>query len=574
MALELPQMTESQNDKEVTSNDADARLEGALANITSIAMADADVDLTTPAANVDLALSNLYFRMTGALTADRDLDLPDASNGDGKLYIVENATTGGFNVLVQRGAGGATVAVEPGNTEVLYNDGADVINIAVAIDFLDDLSDVNAPSPTQDQVLTYDASAGEWQAQDPQFGADTPVSHALIQLSADQTVNLANGDQVEFDTIVSSPDVLLDATTNVGRVTLPEGKLFEVRAFVRAQFSGATGRAGFEWQDITDAAAVGAAADVLPVTQTAHESSSGVASALIDTSDGPHELELQIRTPTALTAVDLVSHVVVVEVPRHREAPFLGATASLTADESISDSTPTEIPWDQLDEEVGDWGSLSTATDLVVPDGVERVRLKVQIPWAADAVGERTVEFLLNGAVFSPEIIEQKTTAELDATDTTLQTLASYVAAVSPGDTLSVRVTQTSGGPLNILGTIDRAWFSVEAVKGVGESRVEGPAAFIETPEAKTYVLDQSAEFPYRIERVIHQMGSGSLDFTIEIDGTPVTGLDGPETSTTTEATSTATASNDVPVGGRVTLVVSSPSSPEDFAFTMRIVRL
>ncbi len=163
MGLDVVQMTEVQDDKEVTSNDADARIEGALANLTTIAMADANVNLTTPAANVDLALSNLCFDMTGVLTADRTLSLPDASTA-GKLYVVRNSTTGGFDVIVVRGAGGASVIVQPGNKEILYNDGVDIVSLGV--DVLDDVFDVTVPSPTNGQHLSFVTSSSDWQALD------------------------------------------------------------------------------------------------------------------------------------------------------------------------------------------------------------------------------------------------------------------------------------------------------------------------------------------------------------------------------------------------------------------------
>lgn len=130
MGFDVPQLTESQNDKEVTVNSALARVEGAVSSAVDVAMADANVDLSASAAAELVAFSNLFFRMTGALTAQRSLLLPDPSeSADGKLYVVSNATTGGFGVSVQRAAGGAAVVVSPGTTRFLYNTGTDVIDV-------------------------------------------------------------------------------------------------------------------------------------------------------------------------------------------------------------------------------------------------------------------------------------------------------------------------------------------------------------------------------------------------------------------------------------------------------------
>ncbi len=187
MGLDVVQMTEVQDDKEVTSNYADARIEGAVANLTTIAMADANVNLTTPAANVDLALSNLCFDMTGALTAGRTLSLPDASTA-GKIYVVRNSTTGGFDVTVVRGAGGASVIVQPGNKEILYNDGVDIVSLGV--DVLNDIFDVTLTSPTNGQHLAFVTASSDWRNQDVveeiNTFIETPTAktHVLVQSAA------------------------------------------------------------------------------------------------------------------------------------------------------------------------------------------------------------------------------------------------------------------------------------------------------------------------------------------------------------------------------------------------------
>lgn len=91
---------------------------------------------------------------------------------------------------------------------------------------------------------------------------------------------------------------------------------------------------------------------------------------------------------------------------------------------------------------------------------------------------------------------------------------------------------------------------------------------------AQVYVLVQSAPFPFDIVSITHQLRVGTdITFDLEIDGVDVTGI-AAQTATTSEATDAATGANSVPVGGRVTLNVTGiTGSPEDFGFSMEIVR-
>src|SRR6266511_2325757 len=90
--LGITPIASNQAQKEVTANEAFERLAGALAEKLVVAMADADVTLTSAQ-----ALGFTSFELTGALTAGRALVVPDAR----KLYDVANRTSGGFVVTVK-----------------------------------------------------------------------------------------------------------------------------------------------------------------------------------------------------------------------------------------------------------------------------------------------------------------------------------------------------------------------------------------------------------------------------------------------------------------------------------------
>jgi hypothetical protein len=122
--LAIPLLAESQSSKYVTVNNAIDLLDTAMTGLLVVAMADANVVLTAAQ-----ALENMSFKCTGADTADRNLVVPTNT----KLYVVENATTGGHNIVVKTAAGtGVTVGPAAGFV-ILYCDGTNVDTVNPAI---------------------------------------------------------------------------------------------------------------------------------------------------------------------------------------------------------------------------------------------------------------------------------------------------------------------------------------------------------------------------------------------------------------------------------------------------------
>jgi hypothetical protein len=121
--LNIPLLAESQSSKYVTVNDAIDLLDGAIAGLLVVAMADANVVLTAAQ-----ALESMVFKCTGADTADRNLVVPTNT----KLYVVENATTGGHNIIVKTASGtGVTIGPSAGFV-IVYCDGTNVDPIGTA----------------------------------------------------------------------------------------------------------------------------------------------------------------------------------------------------------------------------------------------------------------------------------------------------------------------------------------------------------------------------------------------------------------------------------------------------------
>jgi hypothetical protein len=96
--------------------------EAAIAGTVAVPVTDgADTVLTVANGAADQARFNTL-RLTGALTAQRNVIVPAAS----KNYFVRNATTGGFGVQIKTAAG-AGVVVPAGAAMLVYCDGVDVL---------------------------------------------------------------------------------------------------------------------------------------------------------------------------------------------------------------------------------------------------------------------------------------------------------------------------------------------------------------------------------------------------------------------------------------------------------------
>lgn len=93
---------------------------------------------------------------------------------------------------------------------------------------------------------------------------------------------------------------------------------------------------------------------------------------------------------------------------------------------------------------------------------------------------------------------------------------------------------------------------------------------FIETPSDKTYTLQLRSAVDGTINSLAIITASGTLDATIEINGTPVTGL-GAVAVSNVIAEPAATALNIIAVGDVVALIVSNNAAGADLAFTLNI---
>lgn len=137
--------------------------------------------------------------------------------------------------------------------------------------------------------------------------------YVFAKMATQQATNVATGDHLKLDTVVTSRggSVSLDTATayvttigaaSIGRFTLKAGLTYRLRASIPYVLaSGATGLVNYGWYDATgDAALPGSQGAALVATQAEHEIGGGYAEAIF--SPGVDSLvELRFILATAVT---------------------------------------------------------------------------------------------------------------------------------------------------------------------------------------------------------------------------------------------------------------------------------
>ncbi len=253
--LEVPHLSASQNQKHVTVNEAIDFLDRAMTDVLDVDVASGDVTLTD-----DQALRHGFFTISGAPGVARLVTAPTNQ----KSYFLRNDTTGGFTITFKAaGSSDPVIELPAGDWRLVYIDGTDHQLVDLSGD------------------LTIETA-----------------KYIAASLSGDQSSNISNGDQIEFDTAPISDGI----TLSTGVFTLPAGGTYLVLGSVGALFSGATGSATLQWYNNTGAAAFGKQITITPPSNTTPNAAAApVVGGLIAPSvDEDIELRL-ILAPTALT---------------------------------------------------------------------------------------------------------------------------------------------------------------------------------------------------------------------------------------------------------------------------------
>ena len=211
--LAVAHVAASQNQKEVTINDAVDALDNAMNRALSVVMADADLTLTTSQAN-----RHGLVVLTGSLTAPRLVTLP----ANHRRLALRNATAGGHAVTVGYVGGGATVAVAPDSTALLVGDGTDLYGVAGGgAETLAGLDDVNVAGALNGDLLRFDGALWEPTGGGVLQRAMLPFKGALVRRTSDLT-SVSPPIHVSWQAATYDTDGFWDAG-NPTRLTVPAG---------------------------------------------------------------------------------------------------------------------------------------------------------------------------------------------------------------------------------------------------------------------------------------------------------------------------------------------------------------
>ena len=124
LRIEKPGTGEQSGTWGATVNTSYDLMEKAVAGYLSIAMADANVTLTTANGSSDQA-RNAVIELTGTNTATRECIVPAVS----KVYVIKNSTTQSVTVKT---SGGTGPTILTGKTSIVYCDGTNANLVGVA----------------------------------------------------------------------------------------------------------------------------------------------------------------------------------------------------------------------------------------------------------------------------------------------------------------------------------------------------------------------------------------------------------------------------------------------------------
>lgn len=186
-----------------TNTNLGTLIEQAITGYLSVAQGDvANLTLSTANGATDQA-RNAVVNVTGALTAARNVVVPTAN----KVYIVRNATTGGFAITVKT-SGGTGVSVPNGDVRLVYCDGTNVVT-AQPVTILDSVFRIQDNSDPTKQVA-FELSS-----------ITTATTRTLTIPDSDLTIVGTTTTQTLTNKTLTAP--VIATISNSGTLTLPTG---------------------------------------------------------------------------------------------------------------------------------------------------------------------------------------------------------------------------------------------------------------------------------------------------------------------------------------------------------------
>lgn len=218
--LNITHVAASQNQKEVTINDAIDKLDLAVTDTATYDMASGNATVTAAEFR-----ENVYFAPQATLTAPRTLTIPTAIK---RLFVASNGNAAAANTLTVA-CGATSVVIPGGERRLLYTDGTTVREIGGG-GALATLADVLIANVQDGDALIYDLALGKWKNGAGGGGGNVvsnytaPFKGALLARSTNYTH--AGGSTfaaIPFDQETYDTGGFHDAITNNTRITIPTG---------------------------------------------------------------------------------------------------------------------------------------------------------------------------------------------------------------------------------------------------------------------------------------------------------------------------------------------------------------
>jgi len=196
--------------------------------------ANADTHSTTIADGATDPGRSLYVKYTGTLDSTCTVSL--LPNTVSKLWIIENATSGGFNLSIKQGSG-AEIVIPSGDVKVVYSDGAGTgaaifdalvdLNIATKLTLKNPATSASPATvllQTGDTDIAVNDVLGKIQFQAPDEGTGTDAILVAAEIAAVSEGDFAadnNATKLSFKTGASEAATEKMSLSSGGNLTLP-----------------------------------------------------------------------------------------------------------------------------------------------------------------------------------------------------------------------------------------------------------------------------------------------------------------------------------------------------------------
>ena len=196
---------------------------------------NADTHSTTIADGATDPGRSLYVKYTGTLDSTCTVSL--LPNTVSKLWIIENATSGGFNLSIKQGSG-AEIVIPSGDVKVVYSDGAGTgaaifdalvdLNIATKLTLKNPATSASPATvllQTGDTDIAVNDVLGKIQFQAPDEGTGTDailVAAEVAAVSEGDFSSSNNATKLSFKTGASEAATEKMSISSVGNVTMKE----------------------------------------------------------------------------------------------------------------------------------------------------------------------------------------------------------------------------------------------------------------------------------------------------------------------------------------------------------------